>query len=300
MTPLLIFCIMIFTSAHAHADSKSSIWNEWHAMLPYTPMPDIIKDLIKTDGNGHMLASKFPNPFNVRANVAGYFIWHNVSVDDVRHLFLKKDMKLGAVMKEVTLARTISGNTFLPREESDSIPFSSAKLGQILDRLAVVPGSTTAKHIENTLRDCESPYSKGKTKFCATSLESMIDFVTSELRTRDLKVIATTVHGKDEQQETTYKMAAEGKELPGDKLVACHPQPYPYTIYYCHVNKAAKAYVVPLVRKDGVKVSTAVVCHFDTSNWKPIFFQVLKVKPGTKPAICHFVPQDHLLWTPNK
>ncbi|KAJ1685124.1 hypothetical protein LUZ63_016514 [Rhynchospora breviuscula] len=306
MTPLLIFCIiMIFTSAHADS-SKSSIWNEWHAMLPNTPMPDIIKELIKTDELGHMSAGNFPNPFEVRAYPV---IYHgnadHLSVDDVRQLFLEKDMKPGAVMKEVTLARTVGGSSFLSLEEADSIPFSSAQLPQILDRLAVVPGSTEANHIEDTLRGTEASYSRGWIKFCATSLESMINFVISEFGNHDLKVITTTFHGKDEQQKTTYTIATEGKELPEEKLVACHPQPYPYTIYNCHVlhKKGAKAYRVPLVRKDGTIVSATVVCHFDTSKWNPNFlpfiFQELKVKPETNPGICHFLPKDHLLWTLN-
>ncbi|KAJ4752250.1 BURP domain-containing protein [Rhynchospora pubera] len=297
MTPLVVFLsiAMIFTSGRA----DHLIWNEWHAMLPNTRMPDIIKDLIKTDENGHMTATKFPNHFDVRAQLAAYF--NNWPPEDnaeaVKNLFLKKDMNPGAQTKKVRLARTITGTTFLPRKEADRIPFSSAKLAQILDHLAIVPGSTAEKHVEKTLRDCETPAFKGERKFCATSLESMIEFVTSELG-NDVKV-TTTGHVKDEQQEATYKIAAEGKEMPGDKLVVCHPQPYPYTIYYCHVNKATKAYVVPLVSKDGEMVNTGTVCHFDTSAWNSFFFEMLNVKPGTKP-ICHFVPQDHLLWTPSK
>ncbi|KAJ3701082.1 hypothetical protein LUZ61_004787 [Rhynchospora tenuis] len=295
MTPLVVFLsiAMIFTSAQS--DSKSPICNKWHAMLPNTPMPEIIKDLIKTDGNGHMSASKFPNHFDVRASLKNYYEWYYHCVQDAKNLFLKKDMYPGAETKKVRLARTITGTSFLPREEADRIPFSFAKFDQILDHLAIVPGSTAAKHVENTLRDCENPDFKGERKFCATSLESMIEFVTSELG-NDVRV-TTTGHAKDEQQEATYKIAAEGKEMPGDKLVVCHPMPYPYTIYYCHVNKATKAYVTPLIGKDGSMVNTGTVCHFDTSAWNAFFFEMLNVKPGTKP-ICHFVPQDHLLWTP--
>ncbi|CDP20906.1 unnamed protein product [Coffea canephora] len=57
--------------------------------------------------------------------------------------------------------------------------------------------------------------------------------------------------------------------------------------------------MVNLVGADGAKVKAVAVCHRDTSAWNPrhLAFQLLKVKPGTVP-ICHFLPEDHIVWVP--
>jgi hypothetical protein len=51
---------------------------------------------------------------------------------------------------------------------------------------------------------------------------------------------------------------------------------------------------------DGTNAKAVAVCHTDTSAWNPkhLAFQVLNVKPGTVP-VCHFLPQDHVVWLPN-
>ncbi|KAJ4746516.1 BURP domain protein [Rhynchospora pubera] len=292
---------MFFT--FGHADNRiGAIWNdEWHAMLPNTPMPNVIKDLIKTDANGRMSASRFPVHFIVNGsyNELIFFLYQVDSkfVAGVHSLFLEKNMHPEMEIKGVSFAGTITGNTFIPRGEADSIPFSSTKLNQILDRLSVAPESEAAKHVEETLRLCEqASHLEGEIKFCATSLESMIDFVISVLGSGDnLKVIATTVI--DGKEETEYKITAEAMEMPGDNVVICHPMPYPYTVFYCHEVKATKAYVVPLVGKLGSIVSAVAVCHKNTASLDPIIFKMLKARPGS--PLCHFLHKDHLVWVPN-
>ena len=53
-----------------------------------------------------------------------------------------------------------------------------------------------------------------------------------------------------------------------------------------------------MLGRDGTAVDAVAVCHADTSGWNPkhVAFQVLNVKPGTVP-VCHFLPQDHVVWT---
>jgi hypothetical protein len=65
----------------------------------------------------------------------------------------------------------------------------------------------------------------------------------------------------------------------------------------CHKADTIKTYSVPLEDIDGNRIKAIAVCHTDTSQWNPkhVAFQVLKVQPGTVP-ICHFVPQDHVVW----
>jgi hypothetical protein len=227
---------------------------------------------------------------------------------DPNLFFLEEELHSGAEMKPgLSFLRTISGDAFLPRAEAEALPFSSNELMQILNRLSIPLDSQRAKEVEVTLHDCEAPAAAaaaGERKYCATSLESMIDFVTSELKTRDIEVAATTTslqHGggtEQAQHDYYYRIAPSGpRKMPGENLVACHPEPYPHAVYYCHRTGATKAYAVPLVGKAATTVTAVAACHSDTKNWNPIFFKVLKVKPGT--VLCHFLPQDHIIWTPS-
>lgn len=52
-----------------------------------------------------------------------------------------------------------------------------------------------------------------------------------------------------------------------------------------------------LVGDDGSVEEALVVCHRDTSDWRPDFFAFkrLNVKPGQE-AICYLIPNVRLLW----
>lgn len=52
-----------------------------------------------------------------------------------------------------------------------------------------------------------------------------------------------------------------------EKLVMCHDQPYPYTVFYLHAIGKSKEYTVALESNDEMKVKGIAVCHFDTSKW---------------------------------
>ncbi|KAK1266840.1 BURP domain-containing protein 3 [Acorus gramineus] len=200
-----------------------------------------------------------------------------------------------------TTAVGTTGTALLPRRTAESLPFSSAKLPEILSRLSVDPKSEQAAEMKTTLRECEDPAAKGEDKHCATSLESMVDFTTSELGTTGVVAVSTTVNTETTVAETPAQeyTITSVKELAGPKTVTCHAQPYAYAVFYCHATGTAKAYVVQLKGKDGMTMVKAVaVCHTDTSGWNPkhLAFRVLNVKPGTVP-VCHFLPQDHIVWT---
>lgn len=187
--------------------------------------------------------------------------------------------------------------TFLPRHVSESIPFSSNKMPEILSRFSVKPGSTEAELMEKTIKECEEPGIRGEEKYCATSLESMVDFSTSRLG-KGVQAISTEV--EKETQFQKYTIAPGLKKMGGTKAVVCHKQSYAYAVFYCHSTETTRAYVVPLVGADGSKAKAVAICHTDTSAWNPrhLAFQVLKVKPGSVP-VCHFLPEDHIVWTQN-
>ncbi|KAG5540632.1 hypothetical protein RHGRI_020753 [Rhododendron griersonianum] len=206
---------------------------------------------------------------------------------NVALFFLEKDLKRGTKMTLHFTKTTNAEATFLPRPVAVKIPFSSDKMPEILDQLSIM---------KNTIKECEEPGIKGEEKYCATSLESMIDFTTSKLG-KSVQPISTEVDRETQLQK--YRVS-EVKKTGGEKSVVCHKQNYAYAVFYCHKTSTTKAYVVSLDGVDGTKAKAVAVCHTDTSAWNPkhLAFQVLKVKSGTVP-ICHFLPEDHVVWVQN-
>ncbi|XP_039061994.1 BURP domain protein RD22-like isoform X2 [Hibiscus syriacus] len=238
-----------------------------------------------------------PVHVNVSPFRYNYAATENQIHDDpnVALFFLEKDMHPGATMT-LHFTETTEKPTFLPYQISQSIPFSSNKLPEILNKFSVKPGTEKAETMKNTIKECEAPSILGEEKYCATSLESMIDFTTSKLGKID-KAVSTEVEKQTPKQK--YTVTAGVERMGGEKTVVCHKQNYAYAVFYCHKSETTRAYMVPLKGADGTKAKAVAVCHTDTSAWNPkhLAFQVLKVKPGTVP-ICHFLPQDHIVWVP--
>ncbi|KAJ6795705.1 BURP domain-containing protein 3 isoform X1 [Iris pallida] len=257
-------------------------------------------------GHGGVRVNVPPKKKPVIVNVSP-FIYRYAATETQVHgdptttlFFLEKDMRPGTKMT-LHFTRTTSGAPFVPRRVANSVPFSSSKLPEILDHFSIQPNTAEADAVENTLHECEEPALDGESKFCATSLESMVELSTSSLGTRDVQAVSTTVANEGTPKQV-YTIAAGGvQSLPGSKLVVCHAQPYAYAVFYCHSTPTTKAYKVALEGKDGSKVETVAVCHTDTAKWNPkhVAFQMLNVKPGSVP-VCHFLPQDHLVWCPKK
>ncbi|KAM0967023.1 hypothetical protein ACFX1X_023024 [Malus domestica] len=95
-------------------------------------------------------------------------------------VYVGKDIRPGTTMN---LHFTTNSNTqtFMPRETAKSIPLSSNKLPEIFNQFSMKSGFVEADIIKGTIQECENPAIRGEEKYCATSLESMIDFSTSKL-----------------------------------------------------------------------------------------------------------------------
>ncbi|EES01424.1 hypothetical protein BDA96_03G309900 [Sorghum bicolor] len=215
--------------------------------------------------------------------------------------FQEKDLQQPGKKVTVQFANTATaGAKFLPRSDAEAIPFSSEKVPEILSRFSVDPDSVEAAEMAQTLRDCEAPAAKGEKKACATSLESMVDFATTSLGTSHVRAVSTVVakEGSPKQEYTVTGVKPAAGTGHDGRLVACHAEPYAYAVFACHLTQQTRAYSVSMLGRDGTAVDAVAVCHADTSGWNPkhIAFQVLKVKPGTVP-VCHFLPQDHVVWT---
>ncbi|BFG18832.1 hypothetical protein CerSpe_051060 [Prunus speciosa] len=320
--PLIFALLSLAAVALAKHAAQPAPQLYWNSVLPNTQMPRAISELLHPDptneakstnvmnavGNGKPIdhKGKPENTVLPELRVPFFYRVYDHPTDNQLHyknvaiFFLEKDMRSGTTMN-FQFPRNSNTATFLPRESAQSIPFSSNKLPEIFNHFSVKPTSVEAKTIKKTIEECEAPGIKGEEIYCATSLESMVDFSTSKLRTRNVQAISTEVLEKGATMSIHKYTTMPGlKKLAGGKVVVCHKQNYPYAVFYCHAIKPTAAYVLSLKGDDGVKVKAVAICHLDTSEWNPkhLAFQILKVKPGTIP-ICHFLPTDHIVWVPN-
>ncbi|KAK2665289.1 hypothetical protein Ddye_003863 [Dipteronia dyeriana] len=221
--------------------------------------------------------------------------------------FTLNDLKLGRTMPFYFRERDPSiSPQFLPREEADSIPFSSKQLPNLLQLFSFQPESSQAKAMEHTLNQCESRPIKGETKFCATSLESMLDFAHEVFGLDSAFKILTTTHLRKYSRTSiiqNYTVLEAPKEIisaPRYVVVACHTMPYPYAIFYCHsLESENKVFKVSLAGQNGDRLSAVAICHMDTSQWNRhhASFHVLGIEPGSS-HVCHFFPAENLVFVP--
>ncbi|XP_040251268.1 protein RAFTIN 1B isoform X1 [Aegilops tauschii subsp. strangulata] len=189
---------------------------------------------------------------------------------------------------------------FLPRQVADSVPFTTAALPGVLATFGIASDSATVASMEATLRACESPTIAGESKFCATSLEALVERAMGVLGTRDIRPVTSTLPraGAPLQWYTVRVVRpVEG----GPVFVACHDEAYPYTVYRCHTTGPSRAYMVEMEgARGGNAVTIAAVCHTDTSLWNPehVSFKLLGTKPGGTP-VCHLMPYGHIIWAKN-
>jgi len=203
------------------------------------------------------------------------------------------------VGKTITLYFPLAASAplgLLPRHVADSIPFSTSSLPSALARLGVARNSVQAANMEETLYMCGLPPKAGEAKFCATSLEALVEGSMAALGTRNIRPMTSDLprSGAPKQPYTVRAV----HPVDGSSFVSCHDHNYPYTVYMCHNTPATRAYMVELEGAgSGLVVTVAVICHTDTSHWdaEHFSFKVLGTKPGAGP-ICHYLPYGHNVW----
>ncbi|CAN8252295.1 unnamed protein product [Cochlearia groenlandica] len=213
--------------------------------------------------------------------------------------FLEKDLVPGKSMNLRFNAKDgyCGKAAFLPRVDAETVSFGSEKFSEILETFSVKPGSVEAKMMKKTIEECEAKKVDGEEKYCATSLEAMVDFCVSKLGKNRVRAVSTKVD-KENAPMQKYEIAAAGvKKLSNDNSVVCHKQKFPFAVFYCHKAMKTTVYSVPLIGENAMRAKAVAVCHKNTSAWNPnhLAFKVLKVKPGTVP-ICHFLPETHVVW----
>ncbi|CAK9170702.1 unnamed protein product [Ilex paraguariensis] len=286
----------------------------WKSVLPNTPMPKAVKDLLHPewmkDKNtvvkvGKDAVGKDHGLQGIKIYVDGATMDQLHQFENFTLYFLENDMKEGTKMNLQFTKATIE-SAFLPRAIAESIPFASKELPEIFKKFLVTPKSVEGETMKKTIKKCEKPGIKAEEKYCATSLEEMIDFSSSKLGKR-VKAMSTEVENETQLQKFSItgmvnapNVSNKGvKKMAGEEAVVCHKLPYAYAVFYCHKISNTKAYKISLEGADGTKAKAVGVCHFDTSAWNPkhFAFQVLKVEPGTVP-ICHVFSEEHIVWVP--
>ncbi|KAG8658169.1 BURP domain protein RD22 [Manihot esculenta] len=294
---LLIFAL--FTAIvlkGSHASVPAELY--WQSMLPNTPFPKALKDFLHPADIGKKNTLSFPEDYmpqscqEVNYGV-GYWPDNGKPISNSTTVyFLYQDLLPGKNMRIIFLKST-NGSNFLPRKIAESIPFSSNKFPEILNYFSIKSTSKEAQIMKQTIEECETPSMRGEDKYCATSLESLVDFVAAKFG-QNVQVFSNEVEEENKKQEYTI---LQGIKMMGENNIICHKERYAYAVLYCHRIKDTKVYKVPLMAADGSKAEAAVVCHMDTSAWHPHHsaFQILNVKPGG-PAICHILNSDATVW----
>ncbi|KAK8564315.1 hypothetical protein V6N13_005451 [Hibiscus sabdariffa] len=216
--------------------------------------------------------------------------------------FTLKDLKVRNSMPIYFPKKDSSSSPrLLPRDEAESITFSSKELPNLLRSFSFSKDSPQAKAMEATLRECESESIKGEIKFCATSLESMLDFAISVFGlSTDFKILTTEHLTKSSTLFQNYTVLEKPVQILARSIVSCHTKPYPYAVLYCHSQVTEnRVFKVSLGGDNGDRVTAVAVCHMDTSQWNQnhVSFRVLGFEPGTLP-VCHFFPADNFVLVP--
>ncbi|KAK6240565.1 hypothetical protein SCA6_005954 [Theobroma cacao] len=152
--------------------------------------------------------------------------------------------------------------------------------------------------MEDTLQKCEIAPGKGETKTCATSLESMVDFVSGAFKgaPQDTRFVTTTHPTMSTASLQNYRVLETPKEIKSFRKVACHPMPYPYPVFFCHYDEDSsetRVFKVSMIGENTKdKVDAAAVCHMDSASAALLN---LTDKQGKSP-MCHFFSAGDLIW----
>ncbi|CAM8960165.1 unnamed protein product [Rhodiola kirilowii] len=210
--------------------------------------------------------------------------------------FFDHKLKPGSKLRIQFLTATRKAK-FLSALVAKTMPVSSKDFPETLTRLLINPNSTAAVLMKQTINDCETLSVLGETQVCVASLEQLVDFSIESLGTTSQIEVKATQVGKEDSSVQEYTIQEGVERMLGTKTVACHTKDFAYPVYICHAANTRMVYNLPLLGANGNKVNAVVACHTNTDQWDPnnLSFQMLKVKPGSA-VICHFLPEDHIIW----
>ncbi|GKE03362.1 ribonuclease H-like domain-containing protein, partial [Tanacetum coccineum] len=168
----------------------------WKSMLPNTPMPKAITTLLYNNDKGtHFHVGESGSSVvgigpHRTSNLGVDGPGSSVAVGPPRSsatyganaalVILENDMHQGHEMS-LRFPKTITpSSNFLPRTVAEKIPFSSKKHSPNWYTVFIKPDSIESESMKKTISRCEERAAKGEQKYCATSLEAMVDFIISK------------------------------------------------------------------------------------------------------------------------
>ncbi|XP_052184729.1 polygalacturonase 1 beta-like protein 3 [Diospyros lotus] len=212
--------------------------------------------------------------------------------------FREAMLKTGTVMPMPDIRDKMPRRSFLPRQISAKLPFSTSRLSELKKIFSAGDDSTMASILEEALSECERAPSRGETKRCVGSAEDMIDFAVSVL---GRNVVVKTTRNTDGSRRDV--MIGSVKGINGGKVtqsVSCHQSLFPYLLYYCHSVPTVRVYQADLLDLESkAKINHGVaICHLDTSAWSAGHgaFLALGSGPG-KIEVCHWIFENDMTWT---
>ncbi|CAL5092536.1 unnamed protein product [Urochloa decumbens] len=311
--PSALFLIIVAISAaaaHGHAANGTPAARFWEEVLPGTPMPEALAELVQKGIDHSPLVENFTGPYLSIGMCLGHVYVSVCSVERVKKagtglFFHEEQVRVGTTMTVSFSPAAVPA--ILPHAAAAKVPFGNLTAGDLAAMFHIPPGSTMITQVGDTLRACQPaapPHSHAAASerhACATSLE---DIVRAALRTLGtaagggvwVAASETPRGGLPLQPYAVDKVTP----LDGDRHVACHDEPYPYAVFRCHKIglSMTRAYLISLRGlHGGPKVAMAVICHLDTSGWNPAYpaFEMMGTKPGES-SVCHFMPYANLLF----
>ncbi|XP_057839764.1 uncharacterized protein LOC131049716 [Cryptomeria japonica] len=191
---------------------------------------------------------------------------------------------------------SISTHNYIPPQEGDVTIYNHKYITPQVRDVSI----SSHKYIPLREGDATINSQNGETRFCATSMESMIDYSTAKLGSNDLNVLVTNLPINFNSENHQYSVTALFAETnSSSKHVICHSLMYPYGIYMCHEAKGTEIFEISLSGPGtyGSSIPMKAICHADTSGWNPehAAFVALNVKPGEE-GICHFMLEGTIAW----
>ncbi|KAJ7001231.1 BURP domain-containing protein 11 [Populus alba x Populus x berolinensis] len=274
----LILCSLLVLLFAKDSSARKMTHTRWREVsdddtngLQHNREPDL-QQLSKDD---HLLTRHSRGGGDHRNHEHGHLSSHMNHMDPSDKIFFTiKDLQVGKTLPIYFYYRDPSTSPHLiSREEANSIPFSLAELPYLLEFFSLSKESPQAKAMEYTLTQCELELMEGETKFCATSLESMLDFAQATFGSEtQVKALTTNHLRKPVVPIQNYTIVEEPREILVPKVLE--------------------------VTLEGENGDGGGCCCLPRMHLPGILpFQLLGMKPGTCP-VCHFFSPRNLLWVP--
>jgi len=200
--------------------------------------------------------------------------------------------------------------SFLPQALAEKMPFTSAQLPELFQKLSIPEDSNLAIMMSRTVGQCEAQEQGKEIRKCVTSLEGMKTFVSSNLP-QDKRIVAlqrsSSIPGAGESRGTNKAKASSSWKVLDtkqyDRAVVCRNSVFPFAVFECHdTSKTSGMHIFQVEmqsRNDGSRISEVAACHENAIHAAgAMATENSNNSNNPEPAqACHWVT-DSLIWAP--